>query len=229
MKISLNAGSRDTYAAIHRTKPEDFDRVIDNLRKAIAYKHNNQINCVIGVQSLLLPENVHEMTQLIELCRDVGVDYLVIKPYSQHRFSETRLYENLCYDDFLNLAETWRTYSTDKFQVVFREDSMRRYSEEQDQGYSSCHATPFLWAYLMADGNLYGCSAYLLNENFNYGNLMDENFVSIWQGERRQRNFEFVQHELDISECRKNCRMDAVNRYIEDLKHPDRVPHINFI
>jgi MoaA/NifB/PqqE/SkfB family radical SAM enzyme len=229
MKISLNAGTRDAYAAIHRTKAEDFDRVVENLKKAVAYKREHNIACTIGVQSLLLPENWQEMPQLAQLCQEIGVDYLVIKPYSQHRFSETRLYENLRYDEFLTLSQTWRDYSTDSFQVIFREATMKRYGEAQEQGYSCCHATPFLWAYLMADGSLYGCSAYLLDSRFDYGNIMTDSFEKVWQGEKRRQNFEFIQKALDISECRKNCRMDAANRYIELLQHPERIPHVNFI
>jgi len=230
IKVSLNAGSPETYAQIHRTKPEDFDRVLSNIEKAVAYKKAHNLECTIGVQSILLPENRHEMVGLARRCREVGADYLVVKPYSQHNYSETRIYEKLNYDNWLDLGEQLAAEETEDFTVIFRHNTMKRYSEAQESGYQTCYSTTAMWAYIMADGSLYSCSAYLLDERFSLGNLNEERFQDIWEGEKRKENFHYVRHELDITECRKNCRMDAINRYLYKLMdRGHRVPHVNFI
>lgn len=228
IKVSLNAGRAETYAQIHRTDAKDFRRVVDNLLAATTYKKQHGLNCAIGVQVLLLPENAAELPDLAALCRDIGVDYLVVKPYSQHSFSTTRIYKDLRYDDFLALESELQAFSTPSFKVVFRQNTMRKYSENAEQRYQKCHATPFFWGYVMADGSVYGCSAYLLDERFKYGNLKESSFQDIWEGDARRTNLEYVTKELDIRECRKNCRMDEVNRYLDTLKSAS-IPHINFI
>jgi len=229
LKASINAGTPTTYAKIHRTKEKDFAKVIENLKAAAAYKKVHHLPVTLGAQALLLPENADEMKALARICRDeIGMDYLVVKPYSQHFFSHTRTYENIDYDKLMDIGESLNELSTETFNVVFRRRTMSKYTDTSDERYPRCYATPFLWAYIMADGRLFSCSAYLLDQRFELGNLNENTFQALWEGEKRRENFYFVRQQLDIGECRKNCRMDEVNRYLHQVEEK-QVPHINFI
>ena len=152
----------------------------------------------------------------------------MVKPYSQHSFSETRQYEDIDYSDSISLGEKLSSLGTNDFSVIFRGHTIKKYALADDERYSKCNSTPFLWGYVMADGAVYGCSAYLLDERFHYGDLNKFTFKSIWQSEKRKKNFHYVLNELDIKECRKNCRMDEANRYLFALKE-NQIPHVNFI
>ncbi len=227
IKISINAGTPETYAKIHRTREKDFNQVVTNLQRAVSTKRAGNLDCTLGAQALLLPENATEMAELTRLCRDdIGLDYLVIKPYSQHLFSRTHQYESMDYSPYLRLAEQLSSFNTSTFNVVFREHTMRKYNDPDR--YEKCHSTPFVWAYIMADGSVYGCSAYLLDERFRYGNINEQTFQAIWGGDLRKQSFRFIRSELDIKDCRRNCRMDEVNRYLYKLLE-HKVPHVNFI
>lgn len=229
IKVSLNAGTAATYARIHQTKSDDFDKVVTNLKQLVESRKQKNLKCTLGAQILLLPENSHEIVTLAKLCRDeIGLDYLVVKPYSQHKSSITRVYENVDYRNSTNMKSELEALCTESFQVVLRENTMQKVHEEESSRYSKCHATPAFWAYIMASGAVYGCSAYLLDKRFEYGNLNSDSFQVIWEGTKREENFRYIQNELDIHECRVNCRMDEVNRYLDKLQH-GTVPHINFI
>ena len=228
IKVSLNAGSAETYAKVHRTKADDFDKAIAHITQIVKARDAKGLPCTVGAQILLLPENAHEIETLARLSRDqLGIDYLVVKPFSQHLASNNILYRDIDYSKWLDLGEKLKAYSTDRFSVIFRSHTMKKYMAT-DHGYTHCYSTPFVWAHVMANGTVSGCSAYLLNDMFEFGNVNEQTFEEIWSGERRKRNFDYVTNELDISNCRKNCRMDEVNRYLFKLID-DQPLHVNFI
>lgn len=208
IKISINAGTKETYAKVHRTKEEDFDIVVRNIREAVKRKGS----CTIGMQMVLLPENQHEVDEIKSIGEDLGVDYVVIKPYSQHKYSITREYE------------TFKPEVPEAVgKLVVRSDSLKT----SEISYEKCQSTPYWWSYIMASGEVYSCSAYLLDPRFRLGNIKTDTFKDIWQSDLRRKNWAFVREELDIHECRLNCRMDKSNIYLDQLVKG--IPHANFI
>lgn len=226
IKVSLNAGTAKTYSEIHQTSEKDFERVMGNLAYANEHRKKNNLNCTLGVQMLLLPENKDEAVVLAQKCKEIGVDYLVIKPYSQHLYSETTKYENIDYSKMLHIKDELDKMSDENFNVVFRINTMKKYIEKK-QPYEKCYSTPFFWGYISANGDVYGCSAHLSDEKFCYGNIYNSSFKEIWESEKRRKSLLFVENELDIKNCRVNCRMDEINRYLWRLKNPHL--HENFI
>lgn len=226
IKVSLNAGTAKTYSQIHQTNIKDFTTVMENLKFAIEYRKENNLNCTIGAQMLLLPENKNETVILAQKCKEIGIDYLVIKPYSQHLYSETTKYENIDYSKMLHIKDDLDKISDENFNVVFRINTMKKYIEKK-QPYDKCYSTPYFWAYISTNGDVFGCSAHLSDKRFCYGNINEKSFEEIWESQKRKESLDFVENELDIKHCRVNCRMDEVNRYLWRLKNPNA--HDNFI
>jgi cyclic pyranopterin phosphate synthase len=225
IKVSINAGTARTYAAIHQTRETDFEKVIENMRHAVSVKVKNNYQCALGMQMLLLPENQEEAVTLAAIARDIGMEYLVIKPYSQHPKSVTTKYNSISYRDSYELADELKKFNTDEFNVVFRLNTMKKW-DENDKPYERCNALPF-WSYIDSEGNVWGCSMYLKDTRFLYGNIFGESFEDIWNSEKRKKSLNFTNNELDPCNCRVNCRMDEINRYLWELKNPSG--HVNFI
>lgn len=237
IKVSINAGSKETYAKIHRAKDRDFDRVIENMKCAAKIRRENDYECNLGFQMILLPENSYECVTLVRIARDIGMDYLVVKPYSQHTQGIQRMYQALKYDQYEYLSEELSKFNSDRFHVVFRSNTMEQWDSARRE-YNRCIALPF-WSYIDAGGNVLGCSIYLDDERFIYGNINEQTFQEIWEGEKRKRSLCWVENELDVSACRINCRMDKVNKFLHELKDArseiafepgsGQQEHINFI
>ena len=98
--------------------------------------------------------------------------------------------------------------------------------DNNHRSYDHCLALPF-WSYIDASGNVWGCSVYLGDDRFKYGNIYEETFKDIWESKVRQDSLSWVEEKLDVSRCRVNCRMDEINRYLGELKNPSN--HVNFI
>lgn len=225
IKVSINAATEDTYAKIHRTSPNDFKRVIKNLSYAVKLKKTKGYKCTLGLQLLLLPENYQELVLLAKKAKDMGIDYLVVKPYSQHPFSKTTKYKNIKYNKYLRLADKLEPLNTHKFNIIFRLNAMKKWDKAK-RTYKHCYALPF-WAYIDAAGNVWACSAYLGDKRFIYGNIYNKTFQEIWEGTKRKILVKMAQDKLDTNNCRVNCRMDEINRYLWELKYPPE--HVNFI
>jgi radical SAM protein with 4Fe4S-binding SPASM domain len=225
IKTSINAGTKETYAKIHRASPSAFERVLKNLSYAVEVKEREGYSCTLGAQLILLEGNAGEAPALAQRAKDIGLDYLVIKPYSQHPMSYTRTYKDLRYGNYYHLKEGLRRYEDKHFKIIFRDHTMRKL-DENGRYYERCLALPF-WVYIDAGGNVWGCSAYLGDERFLYGNIYKNTFREIWEGERRRESLRIVAESLDANLCRQNCRLDEINRYLWDLKNPPA--HANFI
>jgi len=218
IKVSLNAGSAENYAKIHQTDIGDWHKVWANIRDAAKRKGR----CALGVQCVVLPENLKEMRDLAHYSREAGTDYLVLKPYSQGTFSIVQ--RSVDYTEMHDYLSSVKDYDTDTFKVIYRENAMKQESEAHH--YDKCRSTPVFWCYSMANGDMFSCSAHLLDPRFCIGNLNTQSFQEIWEGEKRKENWELMK-SFDIKQCRLNCRMDKNNRYLHELAVG--APHQTFI
>ena len=216
VKVSLDAGTAATHARIHRCSPCDFGTIMENIRRAVCLKKKYGCTCDIGVQVILLPENRNEVAGLAREVKRIGVDYFVVKPYSQGLWSANK--RNVDYTGYGRLAPRIEKLSDGRFHATFR---VRAFDVaiQQRGNYRRCNAVPFFWAYVATSGDVYSCSNFLGRPPFLLGNITRQPFDRIWEGERRKKNWLHIRR-MPADACRVNCRMDSVNRYLEQLKHP---------
>ncbi len=221
IKFSIDAGTPESYAKIHGTSEQDFEKLMDNLQKAVDYKRENNLTATIGTQCLIIPESIPTVEELAQRLKQIGVDYLILKPYSKHPQSVNEFVVD--YDEYNALEDKLKKFNSDDFKILFRKATIERMSSERT--YNECHGTSFI-ALIDAKGNIMPCNLFYNNPDFNYGNLNENSFSEIWTSEKRKQVLERLRRK-GISECRNGCRLDSTNRYLERLKNPHN--HDNFI
>lgn len=236
IQVSINAGTEASYAKIHRTSPNHWGMVWRNIERAVKIREKvGAANCDLGVNMTVLtegsvesdgtkiPPNWPEIELLVKRAKESGVDYISVKPYSQHLFSQetARHYGTMSYkevmDEIFHTGDILKEqYNSDDFEVVFRFSRFEEY-EAEDRGYTTCRATPTVWSYIQSDGLWLSCSAYWTDPRFALGDINRQSVREIWFGEARRKHMKFVLCELDITECRKTCHPDKENRLFDQI------------
>lgn len=222
VRFSVASMEETSYDEIQRGKRGDLEKVIVNISDCVKIKRDRKLKTTLGVQCLLMPGNMEQLPYMAKTLREIGVDYLTIKPYSQHLHSENKFEIN--YEELLNLERDVKDYATDDFAVYFRANAMKKMHHEKC--YKQCYGLPFM-THIDARGNVWPCVAHIGVDEFCYGNINEQSFEEIWEGTRRQEAIEKLSR-LDINKvCREACRLDEINKYLDELKHPGA--HVNFI
>jgi GTP 3',8-cyclase len=221
IRFSVNGSDPESYSKIHNTNIKDFDKVMANLAFMAELKKKKGLKTTIGVQMLLLPDNIPALESFAEKCRAIGVDNIQIKPYSHHPSSKNDF--RIKTADVDEIGEKLMRLQTDDFKVFFRAGTIRRIEEGID--YPECFGLPF-FALVDVKGNVIPCNLYYGREEYNYGNLSEKSFKDIWTGEKRKGIIRKI-HKNGVTDCRKGCRLDVINRYLDRLKNPEE--HDNFI
>ena len=222
VRFSVASTEPESYQHIHRGRAQDLEMVLKNIGYAVQYKQENKLNTTIGVQCLLIRDNLSQVLQQAKMMRDLGVDYFTVKPYSQHLHSQNHLAVD--YQDLQALENELRACETKSFKIYYRANAMQKMHKKKS--YKECLGLPFM-THIDAKGNVWPCIAHLGSEGMSYGNIYEQTFEEIWHGEQRQNAMRCI-NGADINAiCRDACRLDEINKYLNELKYPGA--HVNFI
>lgn len=222
IRFSTAAITDASYEKIHQCRKGDLQIVLNNMQEAVRVKREQKASTTIGVQLLLLPENKNEVVSMAKELRKIGVDYFTVKPFSQHPQSGNIL--QVDYQEMLDVENELKEIATEDYKIYFRAHSMEKLICKRD--YTQCLALPFM-VYIDAKGNLWPCIVFMGKDELSYGNLYEESFEEIWEGDKRKRLMDYFS-KLDLEKnCRELCRLDEMNKYLTELKNPGE--HVNFI
>lgn len=224
IRCSCNATNAAEYDLIHRGPKDGFAKVWRNLETALTLKRRHGWGCTLGVQCIVLADNIAGLPDFAARLSDLGVDYLSLKPCIQH--PKMSMQVETVSDEQWNLAiQAAREKASAPLTVIARETSRDGVTCAQ-RGYDHCLALPF-FVEIISDGRVFSCGPMLGDDRFCYGNINEQSFEEIWRGPRRQEIVRFAEQELDVHQCMRSCRLDQINVFLHQLQKPPA--HVNFI
>ena len=224
IRFSFNAGSEENYAHVHQTKENDYNKVIENIRKLKSVKDEIKSEITIGTQFVLIPENKDYVLQHGKTLKALGVDYFSVKHFYEHSHNEFNVNSNFLTDEFLeNLTIESEKLCDESFKFIVR--STKNLSSQRV--YDKCYGLEFL-LFIDEQGDVYSCFSHQYDKKTILGNVFENSFKDIWNSAQKQDAVDHINNCINKNQCQPNCRHHQINNYLWEIKHP-KMPHINFI
>lgn len=194
VRISIDAGTATTYSMLHGCHDADFGKLITDAK---IFSEKKGKNCELGFAFLVVPENVNEISDAIDIADGAGFDYISFRP-SVFGHKLTRL-ENLSAME--SIENSMESNSIRIYPIK------QRFKNTTDK--YKCRSTPFV-AVVTADARLNLCCQYRGQKEWQWGDLKEHSLADLWGNEEHRR---LLEKALD-ADCPK-CRMKPYNEIIQ--------------
>jgi MoaA/NifB/PqqE/SkfB family radical SAM enzyme len=224
LKFTFQATTKESYKRIHRSN--DFDRALTTIRKCVDIKNALKLNVALGIQMVLIPEVASEIVPLARLGRDIGVDYVQIKPCSfvDNRHGRgMKNYDPADYPTYRGLLEEAEKCSTENYKVFIKWGDLQSLGTRP---YDVCYGTAFLH-HVMSDGRVHPCPTFIDDKGFCFGDLTRNSYPEILAGAQYVDAIRKITNEVDVhTRCGRFCRQNGINAFLWQIMNAPE--HVNF-
>ena len=218
VRVSLDAGTADTYSEIKRVPRDSFNRTLEGIRRLVNAKSDNH-EPIIGVGFVVAKENWQEVELAAAIVREIGVDNLRISAAFQP--DDEKYFEGF-HDKAAECCRLATKHTAGAFMVfnLFgdRIEDMTVHSPSHPFcGYQ--HFTTLIGASL----DFYRCCNLAYNKLGYLGSIKNQRFRDAWFSEEVQGRL----WGLDARSCPRcmfNNKLKTINYALND--DPE---HVNFV
>lgn len=237
LRINFSGGERQRYSEIMGVKPEQFDKVCENIKLMRKIKDEQKLSVTIGMQMVFDPRYADQIIPLAKLGKELRPDYLVLKHCSDDEDGKLGTdYE--AYEQHYPKLKEAEAMSDEGYQVSAK---WSKIGDKGTRSYQRCYGPPFLLQ-ISGSGLVAPCGM-LFNEQykkFHIGNIVTESFKEMVQGERYWEVVNYLASPDFNAQnmCGSLCLQHKLNEYLDGAKKgtiqrvtPSGEPpvHLNFV
>lgn len=220
VRISIDAASRETYKQIR--KVDDFDKVMNNIKKLVAAKKRKNSQTTIGIGFIITQFNFTEIWGFSEMIKELGVDYGQYKPCIKGFNDKEQISPEWWKNVIKPVLE--KVFDDNKKAVVNLYKLTDLIESSFDKSYDKCYGHVFCPC-IGASGDVWLCTHLRGMPQYSLGNLNNSTFHEIWNSKKRDE----VIKEIDFNICQFCCKNNEINKILYQIKHPDKKSHYNFL
>lgn len=220
LRISLDAGTKETYSKVREVPITGFERTLKNIARIVEAKKKNNSKLVFGIGFVVDSNNYSELYQATKLCSELGVDNIRLSAsFTQDDESYHAKHYALAKAEAIKAVED---FSRPDFKVfnMFGEriDDLKQHAPN----YGFC-GYMHLNTYIGADLKVYTCCNNAYSDKGEMGNLTNQSFFDYWLSESKKEKFK----AFNPKKCDR-CMFNNKNRFINYLleKNPG---HVNYV
>jgi MoaA/NifB/PqqE/SkfB family radical SAM enzyme len=211
VRVSVDAGTAQTYATIRNTSPDSFERVWRNVKRLTRARAEAATACVVGVGYVVTPENWREIREGVLRARDSGAAYIRLS--AMFGVDGLRPYETI-YPMIRDKIADCQVLACPSFTI---HDLFGARIEDLALGnpdYRLC-SYQYLNTYIGADENVYRCCVYSYNQRGLIGSIASQSFSSLWHSPKREADMA----SFDARGCER-CQFNDKNRIADYILGP---------
>jgi MoaA/NifB/PqqE/SkfB family radical SAM enzyme len=217
IRVSLDAGFSDDYAAIRASRPEVFDKVLGNLQRLAEAVPDS---CLLGVGFVVTRQNWRGIVKAAEIARAAGAKYI---RYSAMFGEKGAAYYDELKEEVADLIKLARKrQERPGFELI---DLFGSFLADLDQGrpdYDFCGYQQFN---LYVGGNLkvYRCCTTSYTSHGEIGDLTEQTLKEWFRSPEKKINYKcFSARSCDV------CHFNSKNRAIEYLTQGEPL-HVDYV
>jgi MoaA/NifB/PqqE/SkfB family radical SAM enzyme len=219
VRISFDSADAKTYSNIRKISLNSFDEVCNNISEFAKIKSKD---CELGVNFVINHENAHQVYQMAELVKSLGVNHI---KYTARITKDLFEYHESFKESAIEQIHRAQTeLESEGFKVI------NKYEGDFDSAmifhrcYEHCYINN-IFTVIAADSKVYFCHDKAYVSEGVVGDLAKQSFKDLWFSKEvveRYKNFN------PMVECNHHCVYDDRNMLLNTFYSLDR-NHINFI
>jgi len=212
VRISIDAWDDASYVKSRGAKPDEFSRLIDNIRAFTA----RDTPCVLGVSFIVDQNNYQHITEACAMLKDCGVNHVKLSAVViSNDVAGNNDYHRSIKDEVARQISLAQPLVDATFAII------NHYHDLEDRFEKNYHTCPFLQfnPVIGADQNVYTCHDKAYTQSGRMGSIADMTFKDFWFSEENQS---FMRNFDPSDQCRHHCLAHSKNLAIHEYLSLDQ-------
>lgn len=223
VRISIDAGTPETYAKTRGISPLRWDRVWGHVKQLAKSIEQQSSSTTLGIGFVVAPDSWQEIPECCRLAKEAGSKYVRLSAIFSPE--DEKPYISI-YDDIVAIIrETQKKYNGDGFTVHDNFGSRVADLRLGNPDYQTCGYMRYT-TYIGADQNNYMCCVYAYNSRGLMSSIKNQSFAEWWRSDERK---EFM-GKFDARGCER-CQFNERNKqlnYIRGTTESGTVSHMEW-